>query len=142
MPCLGKAGLIFAGIVKHKASIQDNGVTLFNNIKVHCTHTMATHVGLKVHFCTHCGAYGKDISHFLQQKCSPVASHADRMALESIRNGVMHNRWNPSVSGLPVVSPKVSPGLSVTGLPRPGPGSKRNNSKRSFVEEDIPPLVP
>ena len=86
---------------------------------------MATHVGLKMPFCTHCGAYGKDMAVFLHQPCPPLASKAGRKVLASLDRRIMPSRWNPFVAGCPMGPgpPDESDSLteallvSVTGLP-------------------------
>ncbi len=38
---------------------EDDEIFLFHRLKVHCSHKVATHFGLKVHVCTRCGCYSQ-----------------------------------------------------------------------------------
>ena len=77
-PCLGKQSFTFGGVVRHQGNILAAQLLPLYNINVHSTHNMATHVGLKVHFCTRCGAYGKDMACFLKLPCPSKASISGR----------------------------------------------------------------
>ena len=56
----------------------------FHGLRVHKTHTMATHGVLMLHFCSYCGAYGKSRSNNLQRECPPVASKYGKQALNML----------------------------------------------------------
>ena len=151
-PCLGKLGLTFGGIVRHQGNALDSQHLLpLYNIKVHETHSMATQVGLKVHFCMKCGAYGKDMARFLKLPCPSKASIAGKKALASLLKGIMPNRWNPSLSGRPALpGPPGPPGVpspSPSWPPRPPslrppPPPRKVPGMIPFSGEDMPTLVP
>ena len=63
---------------------------LFHGLQVHCSHTIASHFNLKVHFCTRCGHYGPPggKSPGLKSRCKPP-SKTGKQALRNIRKG----RW-------------------------------------------------
>ena len=48
---------------------------LLHRLKIHCSHKVATHFGLKIHFCIRCGCYGQPSG-----KSIGLAKHCGRAA--------------------------------------------------------------
>ena len=57
----------------------------FHGLRVHKSHTMATHGGLMLHFCTYCGSYGKSRANNLQKECPQVVSKYGKQALNMLK---------------------------------------------------------
>ena len=65
----------------------ENDVYLAGQVRVHSSHALAVHYGLKLKFCTCCGAHGKNRSNYLAKPCKRKATRAGRGALRLIRRG-------------------------------------------------------
>jgi len=61
---------------KLQEDLDSNENFMFHNLAVHGSHNMATHVSLRVHFCTHCGAYGVKQRVNLARPCPPCPRQA------------------------------------------------------------------
>ena len=57
LPCLGATNS-GADFQLQNFSKEEGNQYLFHGLHVHCSHTIATHFKLKVHFCTRCGHFG------------------------------------------------------------------------------------
>ena len=64
---------------------------LFHGLRVHDSHPMATYHAYGVHFCTFCGACGKDRSHNLAKVCPPVPNKFGKQVLARIAKGLSPN---------------------------------------------------
>ncbi len=60
---------------------------MFHGLRVHDSHPMATYHAFGGHFCTFCGAYGKDKSFNLAKVCPPVPTRFGRSVLARIALG-------------------------------------------------------
>ena len=69
---------------------EDDEFFLFHRLKVHCSHKVATHFGLKIHFCTRCGCYGQPSG-----KSIGLARHCvapTRQGSQALRN-ILKGKW-------------------------------------------------
>ena len=84
---------------------EDDDIFMFHRLKVHSSHTVATHFGLQVHFCTRCGCYvqpsGKSVG--LARQCVAPTGQG-RQAL----NNILRGKW-PAYIGKDIVNkvPKI-----------------------------------
>ena len=88
LPCLGSTN---SGDLKlHQVPKVGSDWWLCHGLQVHCSHTIASHFSLKVHFCTRCGHYGPPggKSPGLKNRCKPP-SKTGKQALRNIKKG----RW-------------------------------------------------
>jgi hypothetical protein len=87
--------LIFWGLRLSSSNARSDQIYYYmNKVKVHTSHTMATHVGLGVHFCVVCGSYGKSVSRNLQKTYPPIPTQAGRMARHALQLGFMPDKDN------------------------------------------------
>ena len=87
LPCLGSTN---SGDLKlHQCAKIGSDWRLCHGLKVHSSHTIASHFGLKVHFCTRCGHFGPPggKSPGLKAVCKPP-SKTGKQALRNIRKGL------------------------------------------------------
>ena len=74
---------------------KEENVYLFHRLRVHSSHRVAIHFGLKVHFCTRCGHYGQPSGRSvgLAHPCSAPS----RQGSQALRN-IIRGKW-PSYVG-------------------------------------------
>ena len=93
LPCLGSTN---SGDLKlHHVPKVGSDWWLCHGLQVHCSHTIASHFSLKVHFCTRCGHFGPPggKSPGLKNRCKPP-SKTGKQALRNIHK----SRW-PAYKG-------------------------------------------
>ena len=66
------------------ANDDSNILSLFGKMVVHGSHAMATHAGLRIHFCTACGSYGSFRSNYLKEPCIQQLRYSGKHALRLI----------------------------------------------------------
>ena len=84
---------------------EDDEIFLFHRLKVHWSHKVATHFGLKVHFCIRCGCYGRPSGRSIDLARQCVApTRQGRQAL----NNILKGKW-PAYIGKDVLNklPKI-----------------------------------
>ena len=88
MKCMG--GGVKPHLTLHNKEMTSDGPhhLMFNGVRVHSSHAMATHSGLALHFCTFCGAYGSLRSYNLGLPCPPIPTKAGREVLRLIGLGI------------------------------------------------------
>ena len=77
---------------------EENDVYFFHRLRVHTSHKVGSHFGLKLHFCTRCGHYGPPggKSPGLFQPCKPPS----RQGQQALRN-ILKGKW-PTYEARPV----------------------------------------
>ena len=74
---------------------EEDDIFLFHRLKVHSSHKVATHFGLKIHFCVRCGCYGQPSGKSIGLAKSCVApSRQGKQALNNIFKG----KWPAYIS--------------------------------------------
>ena len=97
MKCRGGAGLKPHLALHTKArnrnelDCNDSQFYMFQGLRVHDSHPMASNVALGLHFCTFCGAYGTARSNHLHRVCPSVPTKFGRQALARIAKGLRPN---------------------------------------------------
>ena len=88
LPCLGATNSGADFKLQHFFREGGGDNYLFHGLRVHCSHVIATHFKLRVHFCTRCGHFGPPggKSPGLRIQCKPP-SKTGRQALRNIRKG-------------------------------------------------------
>ena len=97
MECMGGAGLK-PHLALHNKPKDRNDLDhikgqfyLFQGLRVHDSHPMASNMALGFHFCTFCGAFGTERSKNLHGVCPSVPTNFRRQALARIAKGLRPN---------------------------------------------------
>ncbi len=97
MECMGGAGLKPHLALhnkpkdRHDLDHNEGQFYLFQGLRVHDSHPMASSMGLGFHFCTYCRAYGTERSKNLHRVCPNVPTKFGRQALARIAKGLRPN---------------------------------------------------
>ena len=110
----------------HLPREEDEDIFLFHRLKVHRSHKVATHFGLRIHFCTRCGSYGQPSGKSVGLAKTCVApTRQGRQAL----NNILKGKW-PAYIGKDVLErvPKLPKDLmdSYRNVQHPGRDAPSN----------------
>ena len=72
---------------QHGSGSSSSHMYMSGKVVVHGSHTMATHAGLGLHFCTACGSHGSLRSNYLRKPCMKLLRPSGRQALRLIGLG-------------------------------------------------------
>ena len=88
----------------HLPRQEDEDIFLFHRLKVHRSHKVATHFGLRIHFSIRCGSYGQPSSKSVGLAKTCVApTRQGRQAL----NNIVKGKWPAYISKSVVKVPKL-----------------------------------
>ena len=91
MPCVGESALAYSSVKLQPIGDGDQSdaksLYLFGKVVVHGSHTMATHLGLRTHFCIACGAHGTLRSNYLREPGAQMLRPSGKEALRLIALG-------------------------------------------------------